>query len=88
MLQRLVDGAAVAAEIERMRSLSGDALRRCWTSAFGRPLPRSLTVELLRRMPATSSPGMLFGTLSTWSLYGLIWPKDGCASIAWPQRRR
>ena len=30
MLQRFVDPAAIAAEIERVRSLSGDALRRRW----------------------------------------------------------
>jgi hypothetical protein len=40
MLQRLVDAGAVAAEIERLRSLSGAALRRRWQSEFGRPLPR------------------------------------------------
>ena len=50
MLQRLVDAAAVEAEIERVRSLSGAALRRRWQSEFGRPLPRGLTVDLLRRM--------------------------------------
>jgi hypothetical protein len=52
MLQRFVDAAAVEAEIERVQSLSGDALRRHWQSAFGRPLPRSLSVDLLRRMIA------------------------------------
>jgi hypothetical protein len=30
MLQRFVDAAAVEAEIARVRSLSGDALRRRW----------------------------------------------------------
>jgi hypothetical protein len=52
MLQRLVDAAAVEAEIERVRSLSGSALRRRWQAEFGRPPPRSLSVELLRRMIA------------------------------------
>ena len=42
MLQRFVDAAVVAAEIERVRSLSGAALRRRWQAEFGRPLPRSL----------------------------------------------
>ena len=51
MLQRFVDAAAVAAEIERVRSLSGAVLRRRWQSEFGRPLPKSLTVDLLRRTP-------------------------------------
>ena len=52
MLQRFVDAAAVEAEIERVRSLSGAALRRRWQSEFGRPLPTGLTIDLLRRMIA------------------------------------
>jgi hypothetical protein len=52
MPQRFVDAAAVAAEIDRVRSLSGAALRRRWQAEFGRPLPRSLSVHLLRRMIA------------------------------------
>ena len=63
MLQRLVDAAAVEAEIERVRSLSGAALRRRWQAEFGRPLPRSLTVELLRRMIANRIQEEAFGTL-------------------------
>jgi hypothetical protein len=63
MLQRLVDAAAVEAEIERVQSLSGDALRRHWQSAFGRPLPRSLSVDLLRRMIANRIQEEAFGTL-------------------------
>jgi hypothetical protein len=43
MLQRLVDAAAVAAEIARVRSLSGGALRRRWQAVFGRPPPEHLT---------------------------------------------
>ena len=63
MLQRLVDAAAVEAEIERVRSLSGAALRRRWQAEFGRPLPRSLSVELLRRMIANRIQEEAFGTL-------------------------
>src|SRR5580700_11339861 len=63
MLQRLVDGAAVAAEIERVRSLSGAALRRRWQSEFGRPLPKSPTVDLLRRMIANRIQEQAFDTL-------------------------
>ena len=63
MLQRLVDAAAVEAEIERVRLLSGGALRRRWQSEFGRPLPRSLSVELLRRMIANRIQEEAFGTL-------------------------
>jgi hypothetical protein len=52
MLQRLVDAAAVEAEIARVRSLSGATLRRRWQAEFGRPPPKSLTADLLRRMIA------------------------------------
>ena len=63
MVQRFVDAAAVEAEIERVRSLSGAALRRRWQAEFGRLLPRSLTVELLRRMIANRIQEEAFGTL-------------------------
>ena len=63
MLQRLVDAAAVAAEIERVRWLSGDALRRRWQAVFGRPPPEHLTADLLRRMIANRVQEETFGTL-------------------------
>jgi hypothetical protein len=63
MLQRLVDAAAVEAEIERVRSLSGVMLRRRWQSEFGCPPPRSLTADLLRRMIANRLQEQAFGTL-------------------------
>src|SRR6202795_4063142 len=63
MLQRFVDAAAVEAEIERVRSLSGAGLRRRWQAEFGRPSARSLTVELLRRMIANRIQEEAFGTL-------------------------
>ena len=63
MLQRLADAAAVAAEIERVRSLSGAALRRRWQAEFGRRPPRSLTGDLLRRMIANRLREEAFGTL-------------------------
>ena len=47
MLQRFVDAAAVEAEIERVRSLSGAALRRRWQAEFGRPAPKSLPGDLV-----------------------------------------
>jgi hypothetical protein len=62
MMQRFVDPAAVAAEIERMRSLSGDALRRRWRAVFGRPVPQHLTADLLRRMIANRIQEEAFGT--------------------------
>jgi hypothetical protein len=63
MLQRFVDAAAVEAEIERVRSLSGAALRRRWQAEFGRPLPKSLPGDLLRRMIANRIQEQAFGTL-------------------------
>jgi hypothetical protein len=47
MLQRFVDSAAIAAEIERVRSLSGGALRRRWQAVFGRSPPEHLTADLM-----------------------------------------
>jgi hypothetical protein len=62
VLQRFVDAAAVAAEIERVRSLSPAALRRRWQAEFGCPPPRSLTVDLLRRTIANRIQEELFRT--------------------------
>jgi hypothetical protein len=81
MLQRLVDAAAVEAEIERVRSLSGAALRRRWQGEFGRPPPKSLTVDLLRLMIANRIQEEAFGTLDRATLKLL----DGLAGRA---RRR
>jgi Protein of unknown function (DUF2924) len=63
MLQRFVDPAAVAAEIARLRSLSGFALRRRWQAVFGRAAPEQLTADLLRRMIANRLQEEAFGTL-------------------------
>lgn len=63
MLQRFADAASVEAEIARVRSLSGDALRRRWQSVFGRSPPDSLTPDLLRRMIAARVQEQAFGTL-------------------------
>jgi hypothetical protein len=63
MLQRFVDAASVEAEIARVRSLFGDALRRRWQSVFGRSPPDSLTPDLLRRMIANRIQEQAFGTL-------------------------
>ena len=62
MLQRFVDPAAVAAEIARVRSLSGHALRRRWQAVFARSVPEHLTVDLLRRMIANRIQEEAFGT--------------------------
>jgi hypothetical protein len=63
MLQQFVDAVAVAAEIERVRWLSGHALRRRWQAVFGRPPPEQLTADLLRRMIAARVQEEAFGTL-------------------------
>ena len=78
MLQRLVDAGAVAAEIERVRLLSGAALRRRWQAEFGRPAPKSLTVDLLRLMIANRIQEEAFGTLDRATLKLL----DGLAGRA------
>ena len=68
MLQRFVDPAAVAAEIEHVRSLSGKALRRRWQAVFGRAAPEQLTADLLRRMIANRLQEEAFGTLDRTTL--------------------
>jgi Protein of unknown function (DUF2924) len=71
MLQRFVDPAAVAEEVERVRSLSGYALRRRWQAVFGRSAPKHLTAELRRRMIAMRVQEEAFGTLDTATLKAL-----------------
>ena len=68
MLHRFVEPAAVEAEINRVRSLSGDALRRRWRAVFGRPAPQHLTADLLRRMIANRIQEEAFGMLDRTSL--------------------
>jgi hypothetical protein len=63
MLQRFVDPASVEAEIARVQSLSGNALRRRWQAVFGRSVPEHLTAGLLRRMIANRIQEEAFGTL-------------------------
>ena len=71
MLQRFVDPAAVAEDIERVRSLSGYALRRRWQAVFGRSAPKHLTAGLRRRMIAMRIQEEAFGTLDTATLKAL-----------------
>ena len=82
MLQRFVDPAAVAAEIARLRSLSGHALRRRWQAVFGRAAPEHLTADLLRRMIANRIQEEAFGTLDRDTLKVL----DGLAGRAGSRR--
>ena len=83
MLQRFADPAAVAAEIERVRSLSGDTLRRCWRVVFGRSPPQHLTADLLRRMIANRVQEGALGTLDRATLNLL----DGVARRNGPSER-
>jgi Protein of unknown function (DUF2924) len=79
MLQRFVDPAAVAAEIDRVRSLSGHALRRRWQAVFGFPPPEHLTADLLRRMVANRLQEEAFGTFdrATLKLLDALARRDG-----------
>jgi Protein of unknown function (DUF2924) len=82
MLQRFIDPAAVEAEIDRVRSLTGDALRRRWRAVFGRPVPQHLTADLLRRMIANRLQEEAFGTLdrATLKLLDGLARRDGSRS--------
>src|SRR5262245_41516002 len=55
--------AAIAAEIDRIRSLRLDALRRQWQLAFGRVPPAGLSQDLLGRMIAARLQERAFGGL-------------------------
>src|SRR3954454_412705 len=63
MLARLTDAAAVEAEIQRVRALSGVSLRRHWQAVFGQTPPACLTPDLLRRTIAHRLQEEAFGTL-------------------------
>jgi hypothetical protein len=49
MRRRWREPAAIAAEIDRIRSLRLDALRRRWRLVFGRVPPAGLSKDLLGR---------------------------------------
>jgi hypothetical protein len=52
MRRRWREPAAIAAEIDRIRSLRLDAVRREWRLVFGRVPPAGLSKDLLGRMIA------------------------------------
>jgi hypothetical protein len=62
------DPAAIAAAIDRIRSLRLDALRRQWRLVFGRVPPASLSKDLLGRMMAARLQERAFGGLDRDSL--------------------
>ena len=64
MRQPMIDPAAIAAEIDRIRSLGMDALRRRWRAVFGRKPPAGLSKDLLGRMIAWRMQEQAFGEVS------------------------
>jgi hypothetical protein len=68
MRRRWREPAAIAAEIDRIRSLRLDALRRQWRLVFGRVPPAGLSKDLLGRMIATRLQERAFGGLDHDSL--------------------
>jgi Protein of unknown function (DUF2924) len=63
MPRRWPEPAAIAAEIDRIRSLRLDALRRQWRLVFGRLPPTGLSKDLLGRMIAARLQERAFGGL-------------------------
>jgi hypothetical protein len=63
MRRRWREPAAIAAEIDRIRSLRLDALRRQWRLVFGRVPPAGLSKDLLGRMMAARLQERAFGGL-------------------------
>ena len=68
MRRRWREPAAIAAEIDRIRSLRLDALRRQWRLVFGRVPPAGLGKDLLGRMIAARLQERAFGGLDRNSL--------------------
>jgi Protein of unknown function (DUF2924) len=60
-VRRWREPAAIAAEIERIRLLRSDALRRHWQLVFGRAPPSGLSKDLLGRMIAAGLQEQAFG---------------------------
>jgi hypothetical protein len=67
-MRRWREPAAIAAEIDRIRSLRLDALRRQWRLVFGRVPPAGLSKDLLGRMIAARLQERAFGGLDRDSL--------------------
>ena len=67
-MRRWREPAAIAAEIDRIRSLRLDALRRQWRLVFGRVPPAGLSRDLLGRMVAARLQERAFGGLDSDSL--------------------
>jgi hypothetical protein len=67
-VRRWREPAAIAAEIDRIRSLRLDALRRQWRLVFGRGTPVGLSKDLLGRTIAARLQERAFGGLDRDSL--------------------
>jgi Protein of unknown function (DUF2924) len=63
MNQRTVDAAAIEAEVDHVRSLGIDALRKRWRSMFGATPPKGLTKDIIARMIAYRIQEEAFGGL-------------------------
>ena len=84
MRQPVTDPAAIAAEIDRIRSLPLDALRGRWRGEFGRKPPAGLSKDMLGRMIAWQIQERAFGGLDRDSLTFL----DSLARHHRPARRQ
>jgi hypothetical protein len=63
MNQRIVDAAAIEAEVDQVRSLGIDALRKRWRMMFGAIPPQGLTKDIIARMIAYRIQEEAFGGL-------------------------
>ena len=63
MDQRKVDAAAIEAEVNQVRSLGIDALRKRWRMMFGAAPPKGLTKDIIARMIAYRIQEEAFGGL-------------------------
>jgi Protein of unknown function (DUF2924) len=63
MDQRSIDPAAIEAEVDQVRSLGIDALRRRWRAMFGAVPPKGLTKDIIARMIAYRIQEEAFGGL-------------------------
>jgi Protein of unknown function (DUF2924) len=63
MVQRTQDAAAIEAEVDQIRSLGIDALRRRWRLMFGTQPPKGLTKDLTARIIAYRIQEEAFGGL-------------------------
>src|SRR6266702_939678 len=63
MDQRTVDAAAIETEVDHVRSLGIDALRKRWRIMFGATPPQGLTKDIIARMIAHRIQEEAFGGL-------------------------